>query len=74
MGLTGAALRTRLRPAVLPAWRNPPVHLGISPPPSSFLSATRVPTPSPRTPPWAGMGVHALNRGGKGVRNPVDAL
>ena len=34
----------------------------------------RVPTPSPRTPPWAGTGMHVLNRGGKGVRNPVDAL
>jgi len=70
----GTALPTRLRPAVLPAWRNPPVHLGISPPPSCFLSATRVPTPWPRTPPWAGTAMHVLNRGGKGVRSPVDAL
>jgi len=40
---------------------------------SCFLSATRVPTPSPRTPPRAGTGMHVLNWGGKGVRNPADA-
>ena len=41
---------------------------------SCFLSATRVSALSPRTPSWAGTGMPALNRGGKRVRNPVDAL
>jgi hypothetical protein len=40
---------------------------------SGFLSTTRVLALSPRIPPWAGTGMHVLNRGGKGVHNPVDA-
>ncbi len=51
-GRLGTVLRTRFGPAALPARRKPCGRLFTLPPPSCFLTATHIPTPSPRTPPW----------------------